>query len=475
MSIDCLQPVLAPAALAARTTGQAAIPSSRSAEPTHGTPLGAMSAEVMGILGNDQGYSSTHLIKSSREWGSSVSAGPGVSRGGPLVQCRGRVGPSRAPSASLTRCAARTLDRPPRPWCWLATGRPLPSGARPQVSAGLTGESSRATLRRSRSGGGRIQGAPSEAFRCVLNGLSRAPSRPPTPWQPKPTALRMLLLDTSDTDPWSALRRSELSAVAPARPPWPPASSPCTPRCCGCPRRRSAKATTPDIRSTSSPRPRSSSSRPSPAVSRGPAPTRVRGSRRWCGLRTRCRSSSLRQAPVRDGGQQRGSALRLSSPGARHGGRGRRCWNPGRCGRSPLSCGLIWSRSHRPAPRPPGLHSKAPSGPAPSTSRRREEPARAGQNTDGPFHWETVPSGHPAAPGPSQSRVPAHRDVVRRHRRARRPGAPSKQVNRHLEQFPHMPLAALRSWSPSVDTSPHVRHSGYRSTPTCHVSRTSAD
>jgi hypothetical protein len=36
---------------------------------------------------------------------------------------------SRAPSASLTRCAARILDWSPRPLCRLAIGRPLPCGA----------------------------------------------------------------------------------------------------------------------------------------------------------------------------------------------------------------------------------------------------------------------------------------------------------------------------------------------------------
>ncbi|AVZ72679.1 hypothetical protein SLUN_11225 [Streptomyces lunaelactis] len=40
-------------------------------------------------------------------------------------QCAGRIAPSRAPSASLKRCASRILDCPSRPWCWLAIGRPV--------------------------------------------------------------------------------------------------------------------------------------------------------------------------------------------------------------------------------------------------------------------------------------------------------------------------------------------------------------
>lgn len=46
MSIDRLQPVITSAALDARTTGQAAIPPSRTAEPSNGTSLVAMSAEA---------------------------------------------------------------------------------------------------------------------------------------------------------------------------------------------------------------------------------------------------------------------------------------------------------------------------------------------------------------------------------------------------------------------------------------------
>lgn len=61
---------------------------------------------------------------------------------------------SRAPSASLTRCAACILDWPPRPWCWLAIGRPLPRGAQSELSAQRPGESSRAALESPRAGGG---------------------------------------------------------------------------------------------------------------------------------------------------------------------------------------------------------------------------------------------------------------------------------------------------------------------------------
>ncbi|MEV7470107.1 SNF2-related protein [Streptomyces kronopolitis] len=107
MSIDRLQPVLAPAA-AARTPGQAAIPPSRSAEPTHGTPLGAMSTDAF----------------------------------------------------------RRVLQR-------------AISGAFSPVDA-----------------------VAAEAGRRLARGRLDVPD------------LRMLLLDTSDTDPWSTLRRSALSAVA---------------------------------------------------------------------------------------------------------------------------------------------------------------------------------------------------------------------------------------------------------------------
>ncbi|WP_424887341.1 type I-E CRISPR-associated protein Cas6/Cse3/CasE [Streptomyces sp. XH2] len=54
-------------------------------------------------------------------------------RGRPVVECAGRVAPSRAPSASL-RDELLTLDRPPRPWCRRAIGRPLRRGVRRQVA-----------------------------------------------------------------------------------------------------------------------------------------------------------------------------------------------------------------------------------------------------------------------------------------------------------------------------------------------------
>lgn len=75
---------------------------------------------LMAIPGNDHPYSSPHLVLSSSEWGSTASARPSTGRDRPLVQCPGHAVPSSGPSASLTRCVSRILDRPGGRATWAA-------------------------------------------------------------------------------------------------------------------------------------------------------------------------------------------------------------------------------------------------------------------------------------------------------------------------------------------------------------------
>ncbi|GGM21267.1 hypothetical protein GCM10010129_76920 [Streptomyces fumigatiscleroticus] len=49
---------------------------------------------LMAILGDGQGYSAPHLIKTSSEWGGSASGRRSMGRGRPLVQCPGVLWPS---------------------------------------------------------------------------------------------------------------------------------------------------------------------------------------------------------------------------------------------------------------------------------------------------------------------------------------------------------------------------------------------
>jgi len=56
-------------------------------------------------LGNDQGYSSPHLIRFSRKWESSASGMPMMYRGRPLVQCSARQPVQVFRVARAMRCA----------------------------------------------------------------------------------------------------------------------------------------------------------------------------------------------------------------------------------------------------------------------------------------------------------------------------------------------------------------------------------